>query len=303
MVITGNDRIVVGSSLSALIYAYCNGLPFVASRQLIPHDFDFFPPESDLSLYGINNTKRVLLSPKGQLEQGISKNVLWYQLYFLLSLAGKNLMPFEVSSIKVDGNLLKVITPNARIGIFKCDTVIIFDEHRLEGLPDQAIKQINKFKVYDWIDVHSGQKHDFDFVETEYDLVKQIHFYKTTRNWNTVANWKDALAISYATSEDLQIFEWSDTGVMFRVKNVMKEIGIRGTRNGKDVRRPGFYKYFAIKVSSKKRELEEIREGTNCVADNLEFRYDSPEDLIKQPVVSSYVSTLYQRLTNEKTNR
>ena len=62
----------------------------------------------------------------------------------------------------------------------------------------------------------------------------------------------------------------------------MKELGIRGARNGRDMLDKTKYKYYALKTLSDRRELIPLKKTLYQDIDNIEFMYDSPEELIEK---------------------
>ncbi len=104
------DEIVVGSSLSALMYATLNGLPLFFAEQERPFQFDLFSPEIDLSGFGIVNEITTWSSPDEPENYGIKKEVLWEHLMFLHSLDGLVPLSDMANSIRVVDNTLPAVT-------------------------------------------------------------------------------------------------------------------------------------------------------------------------------------------------
>jgi hypothetical protein len=75
----------------------------------------------------------------------------------------------------------------------------------------------------------------------------------------------------------------------------MKLNGMRGRRNGKDVKCPTRYKYYAIQLVTTKRDVETVREGKNTTIDNIEIRYDTDEHLIKNLHTKESIMTKMNR--------
>ena len=78
----------------------------------------------------------------------------------------------------------------------------------------------------------------------------------------------------------LRDFDYSDTMAKFKIKDMMKQAGIRGARNGRDQKRPDKYKYYAIKVEPAEREVISRNVRHYEPDERFEFRYDSIEELI-----------------------
>jgi hypothetical protein len=84
------DKIVVGSDLTAMVYSINNGIPLILNKIQPPKFFE-------------------------TLSNGKPKLYYWEKLCFLLSLSGLLPMSDKVSSIRVDGELLKIATKNSRM--------------------------------------------------------------------------------------------------------------------------------------------------------------------------------------------
>ena len=63
---------------------------------------------------------------------------------------------------------------------------------------------------------------------------------------------------------------------------MMKEAGIRGARNGRDVKRPGHYKYYAVKVEPAERQIISNVIRHREPDSRFEFRYDTVEQLLAE---------------------
>jgi len=284
------DTLVVGSTIESLVYSFLNNIPFVCSQFSRPRIFEHFDSQQDLSLFGLINTPHNLCTNLGNISQGINQHILWEKLFFYLSLAGLFPFPARAISLRISGNTLHASTPNARMAKFHFNNLIVFDDKEFmgAGIP----KTIgNKYTVYDWFDVRSGMKHQYDQLEDTTDFVNRVVFYPSSRVDGN-HNFKDAVAISYITKELLNSFECSDINARFKTFYMMKEAGIRGARNGRDMKNKARYKYYSIKIENTDREIVEppkVYESSS----NIIFNYDSFSDIInKNPLQDSYVSRI-----------
>lgn len=288
------DKVVIGTSLNALLYCFLNNLPFVYVNLDRPHRFDYFNPEQDLSLFGLENKSHTLVSPTSNKVIGSYKDVLWEKLYFYLTLAGLNPLADKVSSIKVGDKQLKVFTHKARMAKINFEEVIVFADEGVSGLPTPTMPPQKKYKVYDWFDVRSGMKHEYDFIEGESDFIREILFYPTDRVDGNQP-FKDAVSISYLSEEMLASFDYSDINARFKTLKMMKGVGIRGARNGRDMNDKTKYKYYAVKIENAFRELELLSKPTYQGNDIIKFNADTFDDIIeKNPLVESYVARIFQ---------
>ena len=64
--------------------------------------------------------------------------------------------------------------------------------------------------------------------------------------------------------------------------SILKEVGIRGQRNGRDMLDKTKYKYYALKAKSYKREVLSLQKNLYDDIDNIEFVYHSEEDILKE---------------------
>ena len=139
-------------------------------------------------------------------------------------------------------------------------------------------KQTSLFKVIDWVDVKSGMMHGYDYIKTDSDFVKEIYFYPSTRFVGSIDR-KDLVSVSYLKKYQLENFENSDTYVKFKILKLMKAAGIRGARNGRDFKNPEKYKYYAVKIEPRKREVQRLQRDIYEDTESIIFDYRSAEDI------------------------
>ena len=288
------DKVVVGSTIEALAYSCLNNIPFVCSRLSPPHRFEHFDNDDDLSVFGVKNVSRTVQTNFSEKSIGIDKLWLWERLFFFLSVSGLCPLVDKPVSLRVLNNVLKAPTANARLAKIHFNELIIFDDEEVHGLDVPKVKD-KKYKVYDWFDVRSGMKHKYNRIEDNTDFVNHILFYPSDRV-SGEHNFKDAVAVSYLTEGQLDDFEYSDINARFKTFYMMKKLGIRGARNGRDVNDKTKYKYYSIKIENTRREIIKPKNIYESF-DNITFNYDSLNDIIAQnPLKESYVSRIIKRL-------
>ena len=250
------DTVVVGGNLQSLLIGALEGLPVVFSDPTPPDRF-----------------KKLPNSPKTQLE-------LWERLMFFMGMEG--LVPFSnlCQNIRIIDDQLDVTTNRYRKSSMKFKNLIIYDDQQVTGLPLAIREEKDKNLVIDWINVRSGCTHELDELSSNEDFVKKVHFYPTERSDNK--NFKDLAAISYLTDEELEDFNFSDTMAKFKVQKMMKDAGIRGARNGRDVNNPDKFKYYAIKVEPSQREIFENSKRFYDSTDWFEMRHETADDILRQ---------------------
>ena len=110
-----HEKVVVGSSLEALAYSFLNNIPFVCARFASPYFFERFDANIDLSVFEFENNTVNLKTNKEQIQAGSLKLHLWEKLYFFLNLSGLCIKSNNVSSLRIQDNILKISTSNARL--------------------------------------------------------------------------------------------------------------------------------------------------------------------------------------------
>ena len=287
-----HERLVVGSSLEALLYCYLNDLPFIYTKLERPSRFEAFSPDLNLEAFGIENTRCTLRSPTGERVIGIQRNILWEKLYFFLSLSGLCPLANKAASLRVEEGQVKVYTQGASTVTFTYDQLVIFSDEGVLGLPEKKPDPDPIYKVLDWFDVRSGLKHDLDFIEGEDCFVKEILFYPTERI-DGDQKLKDAVSISYLREGDINKEAYSDFNARFKTLYLMKKAGIKGRRNGRDQQNKNKYKYYAVRIENSHRQILPMTELSYESSGNITFNKDSFDVILKKNCPnSSYVTKI-----------
>ena len=263
------DKIVIGGCLSALLYAYKNDLTVMFANPKPPFRYDKIEKDYDLSFLGLE-----------PFESYYQRQV-WERLLFLLGLSGNLPLSDNAAGFRIVDDLLTVTTENHRVVKFKFNQLVIFDDNNISGLPMISGEIKEKNRVIDWVNVRQGAKHQHDEIKGDGDFVNQIIFYPSDRSDNK--NLKDLVAISYLTDEELLDHDYSDTMVKFKATKMMKSVGIRGARNGRDVNNPEKYKYYAVKIEPAERVVEPDVKRYYEPDERFEFKYDTVFELLKEP--------------------
>jgi hypothetical protein len=248
------DKLIIGNDLSALLYAYINNIPAIYTDPKVYHFFEAFDVETKAGQIAANIETQVLRVPHGTEPAGISKQIVWARLIYLLSLSGLLPLSDKARTIRIeDENTLRVSTEYSRFVKFKFGELLVFHDDNIEGLPTR--KQEAKYEVLDWMSVKSGTVHAFDKIETKSDFVRCVYFYPSSRIDGN-HDFKDLVAISYLSEAQLQDFNYSDTYARFKIEDLMRTHGIRGKKNGRQSKDPSSSRHLAIKVEATKRELK-----------------------------------------------
>jgi hypothetical protein len=239
--------------------------------------------------------------PPSKIEKNISfegkeydcKN-LWHKLLYCLSLSGNILFSDKLDNIRLQDESLNVFTKRARKYSYEYERVYFFDDYRTYSIPDNLLlKQNPVLEIRDWLDVKSGMKHEHHSITSDSPFVNKIFFYQSDRIDGN-HDLKDAVAISYLTQEQLNDFEYSDVNARFKTKHIMKGAGIKGTRNGRDTKNKLIYKYYAIRLENKKREVVYKLKNYKST-DKLIFKYDSVSDTINNEILDSNARRIFNR--------
>ena len=263
------DKLIIGNDLSALLYAYINNIPAVYTDPKAYYFFETFDFGIKTNQIADGLKPSTLNMPEGNKIIGISKQIVWARLIYLLSFSGLLPLSDKAKTIRIeDKNTIRISTEYSRFVKFKFNELLIFHDSNIEGIPIQEQKV--KYKVLDWMNVKSGTVHPFDRIETTSDFVECIHFYPSNRiDGNHV--FKDLVAVSYLAEAQLQDFNYSDTYARFKIEDLMRQHGIKGKKNGRHPKNPSLSRHLPIKVEAMKRELKNFSV----------LRYSSPFENIK----------------------
>ena len=265
------DKLVIGSDLSSLIYAYLNDSTLIFREIVPPTAFEFLPLDFSLQLFNHEPTTKELKTIDGTIQIGTPKIELWNRLIFVMSSAGK--LPFGLKEIAVrqTGDTTLTVKTKSR-------------NYDYEAAEITKIKNTHhKHKVYDWISIRSIGETDLEYIRTDDDFASEIYIYPSTRK-GSKQNDKDLLTISNLTDKQLEMFDFGETMSRIRIKIILSDLGIKGPRNGKNPtypRSPEMYKYAPIKLEHSLREIRKNKTNNSeeeIVQSFLEQQKDLHED-------------------------
>jgi len=296
------EHLIIGGNIEAVAYSYVKNIPLIYVRKSKPFRFDSLDRGFDLSLFGIDKKDKILTTRSEDRAIGFYKKELWERLTFMLSLAGN--LPFfdKVQSIRFESNnSAKVITTGSRTINITFSNLYVFEDVGLVDFPcEQKYNSDNekKYKVIDWINVRSGMNHRYDYFFTGEDFVNEIYFYPSDRIDGNHPNRKDIVCVSYMSEEQKDDIEYSDTYIKFKVLQLMKEAGIKGQSNGRDVNNPDRTIYRAIKLEPAVRDIYELGRKEYHDGGNIFFIKESLEEIINNAKIqkNSYTSKLNKNL-------
>ena len=249
------NKIVVGSSLSATMFAFNNNYPLLFTQPARPFRFDYLPPGLDLSFLKIPLSSTDLTTFGEKKNVGIAKEVLWERLIFLLSLDSKIPLSNLPSSAREDSNgQITFFNDYSKIAKIKFNTCYYFGDKGTHGLVKEKTLASKKYICYDWVAFNRGGKHDIDYIKTDDDLVKEVWFYPSDRIDGTTLV-KDACVVSKLTEEQIGDFDYSETMARFKLMHEMELRGMKGKFNGYGTN--GKPKHYKFRTTSTYREKSE----------------------------------------------
>lgn len=238
------EKLVVGGSLSSLIYAYHEGLPLIIDTPRVPYFFD-------------------------KTKEGISKKDLWHKFSFMLSMSGLLPMADKTSSVRLEDGILKAFGDGPYYIKFRADDIEFYDESLNE-------KKDSIFEVIDWVNVRSGMVHPVDYIDDESDFVKKIIFYPSYR-MDGNHDKKDLIALSYLNKQQLQDGDYSETFTRLKVLDMMKQAGIRGRANGHFL---GKQRFLSLKIEVALRETRIIDSREDKLLEKYLSSYPERKELL-----------------------
>tara|TARA_R110000824_G_scaffold264715_1_gene453581 strand:- start:86 stop:994 length:909 start_codon:yes stop_codon:yes gene_type:complete len=245
------DKIVVGSSLTAALFAFNNQYPLLFSRPEYSFRFDCFPPDTDLSFIGIESMTRDLKTFGEPKAIGIPRRILWETLIFALSIDGLCPLSDLCHSMRhIDGHLT-CSSEYLKIGEFQFNECIYFGDDRTQGFVTERELASKKYICYDWIAINRGGKIAQDYFNTSDDFVREVWLYSSDRI-DGDTGVKDACVVSYLTQEQLADFEYSETMARFKMLHEMEKRGLKGPQNG--LTTAGNPKHYKIRATHMRRE-------------------------------------------------
>lgn len=274
------ERLVIGSNLSAALYCFYNDTPLVYTKLNSPLSCEFFPHGFDLTSLEFAPEENIFFNPdKEEVKCGNYKLDVYERILFLLSLGGR--VPFSNLAQKImfikPGELM-IGTNSGRQVTIKYDDLVIFPGEEILNFPEPR-KKNNKYKVVDWFNVRRGtEKNEIDIITSEENFVKTIMFYRSSRGTKPTA--KDALAISYLSSEDLASYDYSSNIAKMIVEQNMKDLGLHGPKNGWSEQ--GIRVYRPIRLDTVYRNIIQLDNNQYDEIPGISFLENTPEEIIEQ---------------------
>ena len=196
------DKVVVGSSTEAVEFARKNKIPILLCNDEQPFIFD--------------------RTPAGE------KFKIWSQGLWDLGMSGLNPLGISPDSLTVDEDRIKIThnsTESLEVEYNKC---YLFESengvnHNLEVIG----KKRRVYRVLDWMSIDRCEQHKQENIKTTDNFINEIIFYPSERVDGN-HSFKDVVAVSYLEEDEIDMFDYSDTMAIFKIRHHMLENGIRG---------------------------------------------------------------------------
>lgn len=288
------DKIVIGSSLRAVLFAFSNNYPLFFTEESRPFRFDYFEEHADLSCVKISPRPQSLTTFEGEKKVGVAKEVLWERLLFLLALDGKVPLSNLCESIRYDGERVVCSNEYSKIMEFKFNECYYFGDPNAVGWPSKKSLSNAEYVCYDYIAFNRGGKHSIDYIETGDNLAAEIWFYPSDRIDGSTSV-KDACVVSHLTADELKGFDCSETMARFKMISEMESRGMKGLFNGYGPNgKPKHYKFRTTHVSRRTKKITTLSCDANT---DLQAPLPTEEDLLKNlPMAASIHSDFLRYL-------
>ena len=278
------DKIVIGSSLKAVMFAFNKRYPILFTTPHRPFRFDYFQPQTDLSFLKLRTNTKQLNTLNGSFLVGSQKQILWERLLFLLALDSKVPLSNLANSIRFEDNSITCFNEYSKIAKIGFDECYYFGDDNISGLAQEKALADEVFMCYDWVAFNRGGKHDVDYIKTNDQFVQEIWFYPSDRIDGKTAV-KDACLVSKLTKEQMSSFDFSETMARFKLIHEMETRGMKGKFNGYGPN--GKPKYYKFRTTSIYRESNKRKNQNKPKSTHIKITKSSEKDLLRDLQKSS----------------
>ena len=269
------DKVVVGCSFDAVLYAFIHGYPIIYSEYEIPFRFDYLDHNIDLQCLKINNDPSVVKTTVDNVIVGIPKIFLWERMLFLLSLNSNAILSNLCTSLRKKNDKIICYNEYAKIAEVKFNTCYYFHDLNSTGFVNEKILASDKYICYDWIAINRGGKQEIDLIETNDNFTKEMWFYPSDRiDGRTLV--KDVCAVSILTEQQINDFNYSQTMARFKLIHEMETRGMKGPSNGYGPN--GKLKHYKIRATSTNRSIRKLKHKSVPKASNIKIPQIIKED-------------------------
>ena len=273
------DKIVVGSSFDAVLYAFVNDYPIFFAEDRRPFRFDYLDPTLNMAALKIMTHAKSLTTLDEPKVVGYSKELLWEKLLFLMAVVGHSPLTNLCGTIRYDGDRVVCSNEYSKILEFKFNECYYFGDNNSHGFIIEKNLDEDTYICYDYIAFNKGGKHQVDYIETQDDFVREIWFYPSDRiDGNTPV--KDACAVSVLNKKQFLNFDYSQTMARFKTIHEMKARGMKGAfAHGYTT--AGNPKHYDFRTTSLYRETSQRTNGLLAQASNIKIAEVNEKDLLQ----------------------
>jgi len=246
-VFTHTQNIVVGGDVASFLYAFKNDCYVAFTKPGKPFFFEKF-------------------------DTGDLKEAVWTFLYFQMMYRGKILGVEPNQTIRVEEDILKIITEGNSLLNYKFVDLVCFNPEMLSGI-SIAEKKNRKHCVVDKIKLSArehGQKYHF----VGDDFVKELYFDNNGRQ-------KFIYVVSEIPEKKLNDFDFGQVSLRYKLLPILRQLGIQGSRNGNN-------KSLSIKLTSIERLIRPMETHEYKDEERIKFM-EINEDDIWTPQASSLI--------------
>ena len=290
------NKLVIGSSLQALLYAYNKNLPILFTKPERPFRFDYFEPDVDLSFIGIETQIQELQTFCEPKLVGTPRNVLWEALVFSLSIDGLCPLSNLCHSMRATDGHLVCSNEYSKIAEFKFNECVFFGDNSVTGIATEKEPKNKKYICYDWVAINKGGKIVQDYIHTGDEFVNHMWLYSSDRiDGNTGV--KDACLVSYLDEENIKDFDYSETMARFKMLSDMEKFGLKGPHAG-GYTSTGKPKRYKIRATHMYRTKHRNYAPEWLLSENVRLENITEEELLEEFKYVSQDNTTFLRFYN-----
>tara|TARA_B100000212_G_C27354605_1_gene525269 strand:+ start:790 stop:1569 length:780 start_codon:yes stop_codon:yes gene_type:complete len=255
------DRLVIGSSIESLLYAFLNDCYYLQTNELPPLFYKKINP-------------KLLLSSQ--------EDYSWSRLTICLSLTGKLLNYENFSSAKIVDNTIKIYSSEG-MHAYDFSLCEVFDTSMISLENDVTETNPETYLVLDDLELSNlGGKHPY--LESKFStdpFATEIHYYNSDRvdgaNYVT-----DCVVLSTLNSHQISDVDYSDSIIKFAVERHLESININGSfMNWYKSGKPKFRK---PKVEHKKRIIRKIDNNKYKNTKSIKFLKHKIQEIIDEHI-------------------
>ena len=274
------ERLIIGNSLSALLFSFQHNIPYISCRNAYPSLNKFFEPSQEFNpIYSFANETTEYQTNEGIKKLGAPWHQLWGDLGYITSMASLNLGGGDIfSSIRWDHKQqsIKATTRHNRTARYNADAFYVFDDTDIFGIPPVE-QPCTEFEVLDMLKMQYIKSNDIDML-----LDKNSDFCQTVHK----EPYCEAYAFSYLSKYRLKKFEYSESAARFKVAQMLTDAGVPPETNTLIAVENGVEKRKKRNIACKHiiRHVFPVEMGRRANDGKLRFMYQTPIEFLKEPI-------------------